>query len=90
MLEFRKMNRGAVPLHDGGIDTSFRSRSEAKARQAWMSSRVRSESYENVFFAHSGGDIRQDIVHRHTKATNAGRTATLPRVDGYALLPVTE
>ena len=29
-------------LHDGGIDTSFRSRSAAKAKQARMSSRVRS------------------------------------------------
>lgn len=29
-------------LHDGGIDTSFRSRSAAKAKQARMSSRARS------------------------------------------------
>ncbi len=45
-------------LHDGGIDTSFRSRSAAKARQARMSSLVRSgKIFENFLFTHSGGKV---------------------------------
>ena len=60
-------------LHDGGIDTSFRSRSAAKARQARMSSRVeieeavrqisteqvRTESHA-LAFACGGGSVGYD------------------------------
>lgn len=44
--------------------------------------------FENVFFAHSRRKVLQHIVHGHAEATDAGLTATLLGIDGYAVLPI--
>ena len=66
-------------LHRGGMDRSFLSLSAANARQAQISSAVRSgKSANNLLLGHSGCQIIQDVRNGDAESPNAGLAASFP------------
>ena len=68
--------------HGGGIETSLRSRSAAKARHARMSSVVRSGKSRRISASDMPREVLEHVVDGDAEPPDARLAAPLPRLDG--------